>query len=287
MAADFNEGRNAGEYLVWESDPNYSRDAAVLAAGNDLEAGTVLGRRTRAANGAVVTGSIATTVLTVTAVSSGVLSVGQTISGSGVTAGTTITALGTGTGGTGTYTVSASQTASSTTITASAAYATAYAHNAASTGTMGAITVSSTAKLGVYRLTIVEPGSNVGTYIVEDPDGVQIGTGIVAAAFSAGGLAFTLADGSTDFVAGEGFTITVAAGDGLHSALNLSGSDGTQAAVSILYDNTDATLAAVDCVVTARASSINASELTWPTGATADQKAAALAQLAGLGIIAR
>ena len=39
------------------------------------------------------------------------------ISGTGVTAGTTITALGTGSGGVGTYTVSASQTVSSTTIT--------------------------------------------------------------------------------------------------------------------------------------------------------------------------
>lgn len=68
--------------------------------------------------GAVVTGSIATTTLTVTAVTSGTLYVGQTISGSGVTVGTKITALGTGTGGAGTYTVSASQTVASTSITA-------------------------------------------------------------------------------------------------------------------------------------------------------------------------
>lgn len=68
--------------------------------------------------GASVTGSIDGTVLTVTAVASGALFVGQTISGSGVTGGTTILAFGTGTGGTGTYTVSASQTVPSTTITA-------------------------------------------------------------------------------------------------------------------------------------------------------------------------
>ena len=67
---------------------------------------------------AVVTGSITATTLTVSAVTSGTLYVGQTISGTGVTAGTTITALVSGTGGTGTYTVSASQTVSSTTITA-------------------------------------------------------------------------------------------------------------------------------------------------------------------------
>lgn len=56
--------------------------------------------------------------LTVTAVSSGTLVVGGVLSGSGVTTGTTITALGTGTGGTGTYIVQTTQTASSTTITA-------------------------------------------------------------------------------------------------------------------------------------------------------------------------
>lgn len=68
--------------------------------------------------GAVVTGSISTNTMTVTAVASGTLVVGQTIAGSGVTVGTTITALGTGTGGPGTYTVSASQTVASTAITA-------------------------------------------------------------------------------------------------------------------------------------------------------------------------
>lgn len=67
--------------------------------------------------GPTFTGSISGTTLTVTAVTSGTIAVGQTISGTGISAGTTITGLGTGTGGTGTYTVSISQTASSTTIT--------------------------------------------------------------------------------------------------------------------------------------------------------------------------
>ncbi|VWC89751.1 Tail fiber protein [Burkholderia aenigmatica] len=65
------------------------------------------------------TGSISGTTLTVTAVASGTVQVGQVLSGTGITSGTQILALGTGTGGVGTYTVSASQTASSTTITAS------------------------------------------------------------------------------------------------------------------------------------------------------------------------
>jgi hypothetical protein len=76
--------------------------------------------------GAVVTGSIATTVLTVTAVTSGTLAVGQPISGAGVTAGTFISSLGTGTGGIGTYNVSVSQTVASTAVTALGAVETAF-----------------------------------------------------------------------------------------------------------------------------------------------------------------
>lgn len=66
------------------------------------------------------TASISGTTMTVSAASF-VLRVGQKLVASGVTAETTITALGTGTGGTGTYTVSASQTVSSRTITAQGA----------------------------------------------------------------------------------------------------------------------------------------------------------------------
>jgi hypothetical protein len=57
------------------------------------------------------------TVMTVSAVTSGTIYLGMQITGTGVTAGTRITAFGTGTGGVGTYTVSASQEVTSTTIT--------------------------------------------------------------------------------------------------------------------------------------------------------------------------
>lgn len=69
-----------------------------------------------------VTASIATTVLTVTAVAAGSapLAVGQVISGANVQPGTTIISLGTGTGGTGTYNLDVSQTAASATVTAAA-----------------------------------------------------------------------------------------------------------------------------------------------------------------------
>ena len=77
----------------------------------------VIGKTQNSTVGASFTASIATTVLTVSAISTGALSVGQTISGAGVTAGTLITSLGTGTGGTGTYNISVSQTVASEAIT--------------------------------------------------------------------------------------------------------------------------------------------------------------------------
>jgi hypothetical protein len=69
---------------------------------------------------AVFTASISGTTLDVTAVSSGVISVGQRVYATGVTTGTFITALGTATGGVGTYTVGTSQTVGSMTMNSGA-----------------------------------------------------------------------------------------------------------------------------------------------------------------------
>jgi hypothetical protein len=66
---------------------------------------------------ATFTGSISGSELTVTAMASGVIAVGQQVVGTDVTAGTVIVALGTGTGSTGTYTVNNSQSVSSEDMT--------------------------------------------------------------------------------------------------------------------------------------------------------------------------
>ena len=65
------------------------------------------------ATSANFTGYISGSTLTVTAVASGTLAVGQLITGAGVTQYTTIDSLGTGSGGTGTYNVGISQTTGS------------------------------------------------------------------------------------------------------------------------------------------------------------------------------
>jgi hypothetical protein len=65
------------------------------------------------------TGSISGTTLTVTAIDSGTIAIGQVLSdlAGAVTAGTTITNLGTGSGGIGTYSLSQSQTVASEAMT--------------------------------------------------------------------------------------------------------------------------------------------------------------------------
>ena len=70
-------------------------------------------------NEGIFTGSISSTTMTITSVLSGEpLVLGQYVSGTGVTAGSYITAFGSGSGGVGTYTVSASSSATgSITIT--------------------------------------------------------------------------------------------------------------------------------------------------------------------------
>ncbi|MBB2841457.1 UNVERIFIED_ORG: hypothetical protein GGE64_005240 [Rhizobium etli] len=64
-------------------------------------------------------------------------------------------------------------------------------------------------------------------------------------------------------------------------------SDGTQNAAAILFEACDATSADVRRTLTARDSEVQAAVLVWPAGTTDNQKTAALAQLAALGIASR
>lgn len=104
-----------------------------------------------------ITGSVGT--MTVSAVASGTLALGQVLSGTGVTAGTFIAGLGTGTGGTGTYFVSPGQSASSTTINAGPLACTydsvssAFVITGGTPGTVGTITFASGALATSLKLT--------------------------------------------------------------------------------------------------------------------------------------
>lgn len=155
-------------------------------------------------------------------------------------------------------------------------------------GTIGAVTVAAGAKVGVYRLVCVEPAANAGKFTVEDPDGVTIEVATVAVAFSGGGLGFTIADGATDFVSGDAFTITVAAGSGKWVQIDFASATGAdQAAGVLLLDATAADGADGKGTAVVRDALVSTNGITWPGGATTDQKNGAIAQLLALGIVVR
>ena len=91
------------------------------AAGNSLPTTPLAGDTVTFSNTvtSTYTGSIGGYVLSVSAISSGTVQIGQTLTGSGILAGTTITSFISGTnGGIGTYGINRNQTVASTTITA-------------------------------------------------------------------------------------------------------------------------------------------------------------------------
>lgn len=144
----------------------------------------------------VVTGSIAGTTLTVTAVTSGALAVGQIISGSGVTAGTKITGFLTGTGGTGTYTVSETQTVSSTTINAGQltvefdSIASAFVIRGGTPGAVGTLTYASgSLSAGLYLTAATGATLSQGSDAVAAAD-VMDGVVDVTTNFASYGLTF-------------------------------------------------------------------------------------------------
>lgn len=124
---------------------------------------------------AVFTASASTTTLTVTAVASGEITVGQQITGANITPGTFITALGTGLGGTGTYTINVSQTAASATVTAANVPQAAFSVTGSITGTTLTVTAVGSGRLNVGDI-ITGTGVAANTVITAYGTGVG-GTG--------------------------------------------------------------------------------------------------------------
>ncbi len=144
------------------------------------------------------------------------------------------------------------------------------------------------AKPGVYAVRCVSGATNGGLFQIADPDGNVIGHYVVGAAAFAVQIKFTIADGSTDFVAGDGFDVTIAAGSGKWKK-HISGAvDGTETAAGILLDGRDATSADAKAVIVDGPAEIASLELTWDASVDDNtKKNAALAQLAALGIQTR
>lgn len=144
-------------------------------------------------------------------------------------------------------------------------------------------------KAGNYRVVCIEPASNLGTFIVIDPDGVEIGTANVGVAFD-GVLKFTIADNSADFVAGDTWTVpvTISTDAMEYRSCDPTNTDGSEVAAAIALYGCDATSAAQEITAVTRDAEVNVDWLTYDAAIdTAAKKATAWAQLATAHIIVR
>jgi predicted enzyme related to lactoylglutathione lyase len=312
------EGQHAGEFIVSEAPCSRSRESVTVISGQDLEAGAVLGRITKALAAApdpTVSGTGNGTMTNVKLgkagkVGSYVVTCATVVTNGGVFSvvdpdGNALPDL-TLTVGAGASTNYVSDQVEFTVTDGSTDFADGDSFTivvtAAGTpvvvgtgnGVMSAISLGQFAKNGTYRVECVTAGTNAGTFQVIDPDGNRIGTP-EAITGGAGGTAvfandhvnFTLTDGSTDFAAGDYFNILVAAGSNKVTAWAPSAVNGSQSVAGVLFDNVDASLADVSGVMVARDAEVNASELQYASAITAAQQASAQTYLAELGIIAR
>lgn len=134
--------------------------------------------------------------------------------------------------------------------------------------TFGTITPGPLAMAGGYKLTFTAATK----FDVENPLGVKIGSGTTGVAFSKAGMGFTLTAGSTPAIAGDEWTITVAAGNGKYIAYTGNGAAGP--AAGILYNHLDAATGDIKAVAFVRSCEVNGNELTGLDAAgTADLKA--------------
>lgn len=121
----------------------------------------------------------------------------------------------------------------------------------------GTTPVLAGAKTGRYTLTCIEPGTNVGTFEVTDPDGVSLGSYVVAAAAFANQIKFTIADGATDFVSGDMFFVDVTAVTYKWKHADPTATDGSAEGRAILIYPVDATSADVAVAAIARHAEVN------------------------------
>lgn len=126
------------------------------------------------------------------------------------------------------------------------------------------------AKSGVYQVRFTAAATNNGTIRVTDPDGFQLGEVVMAAGAGAfdNDIKFAVADVGTDFIVGDGFDITVAAGSGKYKLSVAAAVDGSAVPAVILAEDCDATLA--DKVTVAYfAATVDENALTYGAGHTA------------------
>lgn len=294
------ETTHAGGHILSEPDGNRGRENGTLITGQDLAAGTVLGRITKVQAAGPIPTISGTGTGAMTALSFGPdVQVGVytiTLLATSATAAYSVTApdgtvLPNGVVGTAYVSTHASFLISSAgTMTIGDSYALTVtaagvpAIVGTGSGVMSAISLGPDAQNGGYRVNILAT-SATGEFEVIAPDGTKLKRGQIATAYASSHINFTIANGGT-MTAGDYYNIVVAkpaAGSDKFTVLAPTTYNGSHIAAGVLYAAVDATSADKPCVVTVRNTSINLNELVWPTLGTA-AKATATAQLAAKGV---
>jgi len=297
----YTETLHAGGFITGELPDLLSRKTGSLASGQNLLAGAVLGKITKA----IAAAPIPTIVGTGTGLMSGLTF------GPDVQTGSYVITL-TATSATAAFSV----TAPDGTVLPTGNVATAYTSTHLSflianggtmttgdvftvivtaggtpvlvgtgSGVVSAFTLGVDAKPGTYRIQLLAT-SATAEFEVISPDGDKLKRGQVATAYASSQVNFTLANGGT-MTSGDYFNIIVAKGSQKYTALAPTTYDGRHVASAILAYATDATDADQDVTVLARSCTVKSACLTWPATVTTAQKATATNQLAAAGILLR
>jgi len=150
------------------------------------------------------------------------------------------------------------------------------------------------AESGVYTLRCITAATNGGVFRLEDPRGRVLGDFAITG--GAGGtvtvndkIKGVLTDGTADFVVGDGFDITVAAGSGKLVVLAPAALDGSAKCIGFSLQERDPGNADGVILYLARMAVIADSGIAWPDAFTSDQKLAAVADAlaAPCGIVTR
>jgi hypothetical protein len=152
-------------------------------------------------------------------------------------------------------------------------------------GAMSGLALKANAQLGDYTVECITATTDAATFAVFDPLGRRMADAATDAAYDNGEIAFTIADGATDFIVGDAFTITVPEGSGEFVELSLTAVDGSARPAGVSASNETAPDGtSVPIVVLERLATIKSTGLVYPSGASSAQKAAIVAALDALHI---
>lgn len=158
----------------------------------------------------------------------------------------------------------------------------------------GVLTLASPAyngqvKNGVYKATCITVAANGGTFRVEDPEGKEIGSVAVGAAFNKA-VKFTIADGATDFALGDEFSLNVSVDeeDFVYVPFVPAGTDGSEVPVAYsIYSVVTLANQTKSTALITNDAELNGNCINWPAGITDVQRNDAINALRERGIKVR